>query len=109
MRLAIRLDAQASPDRVPIRDLIPTVHYDTLIQREATLLLSPSLAVDGDVLLMGGDRSHRTLRVVLDELARWMPRARRVRFKGVGHLAADDSGRPLEVAKELRAFFGPTG
>ena len=107
VRLAIRFEAvQPSADRVSIRDLIPTVRYDALVQREATSLLSASLDVGGDVLLMGGDRSHRTLRVVLDEVARRLPSARRARFKGVGHLAADDTGRPLEVAEELRRFFG---
>ena len=107
IRLALRLDARkASPDRTPIGDLIATVRFDAQLQREATALLPTLTDVPCKVLLMGGARSHRSLRVVLDQVARRMPGAKRVRFVKTGHIAADDSGRPNEVARELRAFFG---
>lgn len=107
MSLAIRADAaEGDADRVRICDLVPTVRYDAQLQREATELLPTLTDVPCDVLLMGGDRSHRALRLVVDELARRMPRARRVRLAKTGHVAADDTGRPQDVARELCAFFG---
>lgn len=37
-----------------------------------------------------------------------LPHVRRVEFTGVGHLAADNSGKPELVAQALRQFFaGP--
>jgi hypothetical protein len=35
-----------------------------------------------------------------------MPNAKLVRFAKSGHLAANDTGRPQDVAWELRAYFG---
>jgi hypothetical protein len=35
-----------------------------------------------------------------------LPHVRRVTLPGVGHLAADNSGKPQLVAEQLRAFFG---
>jgi pimeloyl-ACP methyl ester carboxylesterase len=106
LRLAIRADAaKDSVDRVRIRDLIPTIGRDALLQREATAELARFADIRCEMLLMGGDRSHRTLRVGLDALARRMPRARVVRLEKIGHLAADDVGRPQDVARELRGFL----
>lgn len=105
--VALHADAAGEDaDRVRIRDLIPTVCYDAQIQREASQLLPKLTDVHCDVLLMGGERSHRTLGVVLNELGRRMPRAKRVRLAKTGHLAADDTGLPQDVARELCAFFG---
>ncbi len=107
VRLAIRADAaRAGADRIPIRDLVPTLRFDARLQREAGSLVDVLGDIRCDVLLMGGDRSHPSLRAALDAIARRMPRARCVRLAGVGHIAADDHGRPTEVANELRAFFG---
>lgn len=106
MRLALRADvSRAAADRIPIRDLVPTVRFDAQLQREASGLLPTLMGFPGDVLLMGGDRSHRALRVALDEVAIRMPRAKRVRLAKAGHVAADDTGRPQDVARELCAFF----
>jgi pimeloyl-ACP methyl ester carboxylesterase len=108
MRLAIRAEAaKGQPDHVMVRDLIPTVRYDAQLQREATQQLQTLTEISCDLLLMGGTRSNRALRVGLDEFARRMPHAKRVRLARVGHVAADDSGRPEKVADALRAFFGP--
>jgi pimeloyl-ACP methyl ester carboxylesterase len=104
--LGIRLDAaNARGERTAMRDLVPTIRYDALLQHEASALLVPIPELPGDVLLMGGDRSHRSLRRVLDSVVRRMPRARRVQLAKSGHIAADDAGRPDEVAAALRAFF----
>ncbi|GAA0986738.1 hypothetical protein GCM10009551_038780 [Nocardiopsis tropica] len=41
----------------------------------------------------------------LDALERVLPRACRVELRGVGHLAADNGGRPELVARALAGFF----
>jgi pimeloyl-ACP methyl ester carboxylesterase len=108
VRLALRAEARKSRGQIAIRDLIPTLRFDARLQREASRLVDALPEIPFDVLLMGGDRSHPALRTALDAVARRMPRARRVRLSGVGHIAADDHGRPGDVANELRTFFaGP--
>jgi len=104
VRLALRLSARAKGE-LSLRDLIPTIRFDAELARESEGALGGVGAIRADVLLLGGERSARPLRVALDELARRLPKARRVEFAGTGHLAADDSGRPLEVAEALRRFF----
>jgi pimeloyl-ACP methyl ester carboxylesterase len=107
VRLAIRANARSGgSDAIPIRALIPTVRYDIRLQRETEPLVPTFADIRCDVLLLGGSRSHRALRTALDALARLLPGAKRVRLHGIGHLAADNTGRPEEVANHLRTFFG---
>jgi pimeloyl-ACP methyl ester carboxylesterase len=104
--LALRASTRsAHRDHVAIADLIPTLHFDARLAREAEGALATFGAIRAEVLLLGGDRSARPLRVALDELAAQLPKAKRVELKGIGHLAADESGRPAEVARILRGFF----
>ncbi len=72
---------------------------------EAAPLLDSFATIRSDVLLLGGARSIRDLRVGLDELARILPHARRVTLAGVGHTAALDEDKPELVARELRSYF----
>ena len=58
-----------------------------------------------DVLLLGGSKSAPYLRHALDALGGVLPNAQRIELPGVGHLAADNGGKPEIVATELRAFF----
>ncbi|HTB77719.1 MAG TPA: alpha/beta hydrolase [Polyangiaceae bacterium] len=105
VRLALRAEARKSRGQIAIRDLIPTLRFDARLQREASGFVDALPEIPSEVLLVGGDRSHPALRTALDAVARRMPRARRVRLSGVGHIAADDHGRPGDVANELRTFF----
>jgi pimeloyl-ACP methyl ester carboxylesterase len=107
LALAIRADAkrERGPDDVPIRALIPTIRFDVMLVREAAGMLASFGAIRSDVLLLGGNRSAPALRPALDALAALLPAARRVELDGIGHLAADNQGRPLEVARHLRSFF----
>jgi pimeloyl-ACP methyl ester carboxylesterase len=105
--LALRVSKRAvHRDHVAIADLIPTLHFDARLAREAEGTLETFATIRAEVMLLGGNRSARPLRVALDELAAQLPRAKRVELKGIGHLAADESGRPAEVARILRGFFG---
>jgi pimeloyl-ACP methyl ester carboxylesterase len=106
--LGMRADAaRRDTEHVAIRDLVATVRYDVQIQREVTSLLDSFAGLRCETLLLGGTRSHPTLRSSLDALSERLPRAKRVRLPRSGHLAADDVGRPKEVAEVLRAFFSP--
>lgn len=87
--------------------LITTLHYDAQLVREMEAGLEQYRRVSIPVLLLGGTKSPDYLGRSLDLLAGLLPRRTRVQLPGVGHTAADDSGKPELVARELRAFFGP--
>jgi pimeloyl-ACP methyl ester carboxylesterase len=108
MRLAIRADRRTPRgETVRIADLVPTVRFDARLAREAEGAFASYASIRSEVLLLGGARSARPLRIALGALATLLPDARRVEMKAIGHLAADNSGRPSEVADLLRAFFAP--
>jgi hypothetical protein len=46
-----------------------------------------------------------TRRAALDALQAAIPQVTRVILRGVGHLAADNGGRPRLVAQELKTFL----
>lgn len=100
-------DRDGTGGEVPLRDLLPTMGPDARTVRESAGLAQAAAAVRADVLLLGGTRSARYLRDALDVLETTLPRARRVRFDGLGHLAADNNGRPERVARALADFFAP--
>jgi pimeloyl-ACP methyl ester carboxylesterase len=107
LALAIRADAHAVKDGdVPLRELIPTMHFDAQAVRDTQGTLASFRQARAAVLLLGGSKSPRDLRLALDALERVLPQMQRVEFQGVGHLAADNSGKPGLVATELRRFFG---
>jgi pimeloyl-ACP methyl ester carboxylesterase len=93
------------PADVPLRTLIPTMHYDVQLVIESEGTLQQYAGVPAEVLLLGGSQSPRYLRQSLDALEAVLPHVRRVELAGVGHLAADNSGKPELVARELRRFF----
>ncbi|WP_433792144.1 alpha/beta fold hydrolase [Actinoplanes sp. CA-252034] len=88
-----------------IGDLIPTMRLDAAVVEDAAGPLGMYRSVTAETLLLGGDRSPAYLKGVLNGLEPVLPRVRRVTLTGVGHLAADDSGKPETVAAELRKFF----
>lgn len=81
------------------------MHYDAQLVLESEGPVERFRDVQAEVLLLGGSRSPRYLKTTLDALSTVLPRARRVEFLRVGHLAADNTGRPEQVAEELRRFF----
>jgi len=90
---------------VPLKDLIPTFHYDRIIVSGATDLIEKSKTIKARIFLLGGTKSKKFLKLALNELNKALPGAERVEFKGLGHLAASNGGNPAAVAKELRGFF----
>lgn len=99
----VRLGLRASP---PLADLITTMRYDGRSVAQAAGPLSRYAGVHAETLLLGGERSAAYLKAALTGLEPVLPHVRRVTLPGVGHLAADNSGKPQLVAEQLRAFFG---
>ncbi len=90
---------------VPLKDLIPTFHYDSIIVSDAKNIISKSRSLKAEVLLLGGSTSQRFLKMALGELNAALPNVKRFEFKGLGHTAASNGGKPGIVADELRRFF----
>jgi pimeloyl-ACP methyl ester carboxylesterase len=88
-----------------VRALVPTMRQDAVVVEQATGPLDRYAAVTAETLLLGGDRSPAYLKRVLNGLEPVLPRVKRVTLSGVGHLAADNTGKPALVAAELRKFF----
>jgi pimeloyl-ACP methyl ester carboxylesterase len=107
-RLGMRADERRARDGdVPIRELVPTMHFDALIVREASASFDRFATMRPSVLLLGGAKSASFLGAPLDALERILPRATRVELPRAGHLAADNHGKPEVVAAALRRFFTP--
>jgi pimeloyl-ACP methyl ester carboxylesterase len=106
LTLAIRADAkEGKHDAVSLQALIPTMRYDTQLVKEMEDALKRFQAMTAEVLLLGGSKSRGYLKDALDGLSTVLPNVRRVEFAALGHLAADNSGKPERVAQELRRFF----
>jgi pimeloyl-ACP methyl ester carboxylesterase len=88
-----------------IRELVPTFHYDAQLVAATAGPVRRFGAINMPVLLMGGENSNPYLPMALNALQRELPQAERVELKGVGHIAADNVGKPRLVASELRRFF----
>jgi pimeloyl-ACP methyl ester carboxylesterase len=98
LRLWMRSDSQ-------VRELVPTMRQDATVVEQASGPFSRYAAVTAETLLLGGERSPAYLKGVLNGLEPVLPKVRRVTLDGVGHVAADNSGKPELVAAELRKFF----
>ncbi|HLU11710.1 MAG TPA: alpha/beta hydrolase [Oceanobacillus sp.] len=99
MSLAIKAEAkEVKGDDVPLEKLIPTMHYDIQMVLSTENTIDNYKNVTADVLLLGGSNSAAYLKLALDRLERLLPRVRRVEIDGVGHLAADNGGKPERVA-----------
>ena len=108
VRLGIRMDGRSNRPAgyTPLGALIPTMRQDATVVEQAAGPLDRFAGVRAETLLLGGERSTPYLKSVLNGLEPVLPRVRRVTLSGVGHLAADDRGRPELVAAQLRKFFG---
>lgn len=110
LSIGLRLQAREVHGRAgtAVRDLLPTVRYDLRLVAGADGVPVGARKLDTDVLLLDGVRSPRHLRRITDRLAGELPPStQRVTLPGVGHLAADNDGRPGLVAAELDRFFAP--
>jgi pimeloyl-ACP methyl ester carboxylesterase len=107
LRMVIGIEAKiVSGDDIALRDLIPTMRLDSIVQRESVTMVHPRISeLRSDVLLLGGEKSPDALQRALQSVAQRLPSARRVELQGVGHVAADNRGAPGKVARLLDEFF----
>ncbi|MBC9934801.1 hypothetical protein [Chitinophaga qingshengii] len=92
-------------DEVTYKALIPTMHYDLILVGESPQLIDQCKDIKAAMLLMGGTRSQRYLKLALDTLSTALPAAKRITFRCLGHTAADNDNSPEKVAKALMDFF----
>lgn len=110
LNIAINANAKKQAgDDVPLKSLIPTMHYDLILVRESSGVIDRCKEIKAEMLLMGGTRSQRYLKLALDTLSTALPQAKRVELRGLGHTAADNDNSPEKIAKELIVFFQPSG
>jgi pimeloyl-ACP methyl ester carboxylesterase len=112
MNFAVKADAKDKEtngkNEVPLKTLISNMRFDAKAVIESEGIIDRCKTMTADILLLGGERSQLYLKTALDVLSSTFPKAKRVEFHGQGHLAADNSGMPDIVAKELRSFFRTT-
>jgi hypothetical protein len=92
-------------DDVSLNDLILTMRYDPQAVVQSTRLFERAKELRANVLLLGGSKSPAYLKAALDALQATLPQVTRVKLEGVGHLSADNGGRPRLVAQELKKFL----
>lgn len=112
LNIAINANAKKQTgDDVPFKTLIPTMHYDLILVRESgsSGMIGRCKDLKAEILLLGGTKSLRYLKLALDALSTALPQAKRVEFRGLGHTAADNDNSPEKIAKELIVFFQPNG
>lgn len=108
LRLAVKADEKEDLDgNVPIRALIPTMHYDLQLVLETEDKLAHFKSFNTPVFLLGGSKSRDYLKTTLNTLSRLLPNAKRVELKGLGHTSANNNEQPQVIAGELRRFFLP--
>jgi hypothetical protein len=106
LNLAIRAETKnVKGDDVSLKDLILTIRYDAQTVLQSTGLIEKAKELHANVLLLGGSKSPGYLKAALDALQAAIPQVTRVILRGVGHLAADNGGRPRLVAQELKTFL----
>jgi pimeloyl-ACP methyl ester carboxylesterase len=94
-----------TPNGERLRDLLLTMQADIAIQRAAAAVLAPLSSLTTPTLLVGGSRSNRKLTLALDGLERELPVTQRALIHGAGHIAADNDGKPEQVARVIDAFL----
>ncbi len=109
MNFAIKADAKdkegKGKNEVSLKTLISTMHFDPKLVSQSGDIITKCKNLRADVLLLGGQKSQQYLKAALNALSFALPKSKRIELKGVGHLAADNGGKPKVVAKELCSFF----
>jgi pimeloyl-ACP methyl ester carboxylesterase len=89
----------------PLKDLIPTMHFDGTLVVEMSGSIERFRAMPADVLLVGGSKSAAYLKRALKALNKVLPHVRHIEFPGLDHLSTNNEGQPEPVAQESKRFF----
>jgi pimeloyl-ACP methyl ester carboxylesterase len=96
---------RVEPPDASIESLIPLQRLDGLLVAEMDSSRRCMAGMTAEVLLLGGEKSPRFLREVLDALHRTLPRSQRIELPRMGHGGPTREGQPERVAQALRTFF----
>ena len=91
-----------------LEELLPSMRYDFQVVGEMNQQIQMFKALNKEVLLLGGTRSPRYLKLALSELETTLPNASRRTFPGLDHSGpwnADRGGAPWIVAEAIRSFL----
>lgn len=92
-------------NEIPLQESVLTFRHDLVLIKESAALSAKAKNIQADVLLLYGSKSQKYFKPVIDQLYASLPNARRVEFKKMGHLAADNSENPVKVAQVLLHFL----
>jgi pimeloyl-ACP methyl ester carboxylesterase len=96
---------RVEPPDVSIESLIPLQRLDGLLVAEMDSSRQCMAGMTAEVLLLGGEKSPRFLREVLDALHGTLPRSQRIELPRMGHEGPSSDGQSDRVAQALRTFF----
>jgi pimeloyl-ACP methyl ester carboxylesterase len=96
---------RVKPPDAWIESLIPLQRLDGLLVAEMDSSRQCMAGMRAEVLLLGGEKSPRFLREVLDALHGTLPRSQRIDLPRMGHGGPSSDGQPERVAQALRTFF----
>lgn len=96
---------RVEPPDASIESLIPLQRLDGLLVAEMDSTRQYMAGMTAEVLLLGGEKSPRFLREVLDALHGTLPRSRRTELPRMDHGGPSSDGQPERVAEALRIFF----
>jgi pimeloyl-ACP methyl ester carboxylesterase len=95
---------RVEPPDASIKSLIPLQRLEGLLAPMDSSRQSLA-GMTAEVLLLGGEKSPRFLREVLDALHGTLPRSQRIELPRMGHGGPSSDGEPERVAQALRTFF----
>ena len=96
---------RVEPPDAPIESLIPLQRLDGLLVAEMDSSQRCMAGMTAEVLLLGGEKSPRFLREIMDALHDTLPRSQRIELPRTGHEGPLSAGQPELVAQALRTFF----
>jgi pimeloyl-ACP methyl ester carboxylesterase len=106
-RLLLWIDEKrVKGDNVSLRALLPTLHVELLHVKETAGTLENYKNISAEVLLLLGSKtSDPLIRETAKALNNVLPHSHLVELPGLVHGTAQDAGKPLIFAEELKRFF----
>jgi pimeloyl-ACP methyl ester carboxylesterase len=105
-RLILEFDGlMVSGDDVPLRELLLTFHNDLLLINETKGTLENFKDVSAEILLLSSRKPFLFITHILDALNKVLPHIERAVIQEGDHEAAEERGKPLLVAQELKRFY----
>ena len=88
-----------------LKDLILLAKYDFEVYKQSLGMYDNIKNISAEILLLGGEKSHSSIKKSLNELKEYLPSEKKVLLPNTGHITANNEGKPKLVANELMKFF----